>query len=52
MSRLVELLGVALAQWNVGVVAVSTSQDQNDQNVDSDAWEHERLRLTLSPWWL
>ncbi len=52
MRFLVELLGAALAQWNEGVAAASVCQDRNDENVDCDAWEQERLRLTLSPWWL
>jgi hypothetical protein len=52
MSWLLELLRIAVVRWTEGVAAATTYSDQVDEDADRDAWEHERIRLTLSPWWL
>lgn len=52
MSWLLELLRIAVVRWTEGLAAATTYSDQVDEDADRDAWEHERIRLTLSPWWL
>jgi hypothetical protein len=63
MNWLLDVLRCLAAWWREGLVAAgmpalqehewSTSGDlENNAEADREAWETERARLVLSPWWL
>jgi len=63
MSWSINSLRRLAAWWREGLVVVGTTallehewptagEPAKDAEADREAWEEERARLTLSPWWL
>ena len=63
MSTLLDALRSLAAWWREGLMAANThallerelsnpGHREIDTEADREAWEEERARLALSPWWL